>query len=64
MPRRDWPAQVRVHVAGDDLAELLEVALAAWAVDGSVVLSRGTAPAGGRRTRLESEGVTLNLAGS
>lgn len=64
VPRRDWPAQVRVHVAGDDLAELLEVALAAWAVDGSVVLSRGPEAAGGRAARLESEGVTLDLAGA
>ena len=64
VPRRDWPAQARVHVAGDDLAELLEVALAAWAVDGSVVLSRGPEPAAGRAARLEAEGVTLDLAGS
>lgn len=63
VPRRDWPAQARVHMAGDDLAELLEVALAAWAVDGSVVLSRGRGAAG-REARLESEGVTLDLSGS
>ncbi|GAB3434289.1 TIGR03089 family protein [Phycicoccus ginsengisoli] len=60
VPRPDWPTGTRVHVAGGDLGRLLELALAAWAVDGSVVLSRGSAPAGGRADRLATEGVTLD----
>jgi uncharacterized protein (TIGR03089 family) len=60
VPRRDWPAQVRVHVAGEDLGGLLQVALAAWALDGSVVVSRGPEPEEGRSSRLAAEGVTLD----
>jgi hypothetical protein len=50
-----------VHTADDTLAEVLATALAAWAVDGSLVLSRGPAPEGGRAARLASEGVTLEV---
>ncbi|MHB1473353.1 MAG: TIGR03089 family protein [Dermatophilaceae bacterium] len=62
VPGRDWPAGARVSLFGD-LADVLESTLAAWAVDGSVVLARcgqraadETQPA-----RLAAEGVTLRL---
>ena len=61
VPQRDWPTGARVNVSGS-LADVLESTLAAWAVDGSVVLARNgdrarsdTDPA-----RLASEGVTLS----
>jgi uncharacterized protein (TIGR03089 family) len=63
VPQRDWPAKARVSVAGD-LAQVLQSTLAAWAVDGSVVLSRNgqhTASKPGLE-RLASEAVTLDLA--
>jgi uncharacterized protein (TIGR03089 family) len=58
-----WPANARVNVAGD-LARVLESTLAAWAVDGSVVLARNGLHAGGepQPERLASERVTLDLA--
>lgn len=59
VPDRGWPPGARVHVATADLGEALRLALAAWAVDGSVVLSRGPAPEGGRDARLSAEGVTV-----
>lgn len=59
VPVRDWPPRVRVHTAATALRGVLQDALAAWARDGSVVLSRGPEPAGGRDARLASEGVTL-----
>ena len=40
---------------------VLRTALAAWAKDGSLVLSRGPEPDGGRANRLAAEGVTLEL---
>jgi uncharacterized protein (TIGR03089 family) len=63
VPRRDWPTNPRVSVAGD-LTAVLESSLAAWAVDGSVVLARNGQRAGGEAQpeRLASERVTLNLA--
>lgn len=39
VPVRGWPARARVSLAGD-LGQVLESTLAAWAVDGSVVLAR------------------------
>jgi uncharacterized protein (TIGR03089 family) len=63
VPQRDWPAKARVSVVGD-LAQVLQSTLAAWAVDGSVVLSRNgqhTASKPGLE-RLASEAVTLDLA--
>jgi uncharacterized protein (TIGR03089 family) len=62
VPQRDWPAGVRVSVFGD-LSEVLQSTLAAWAVDGSVVLARSGQHAGGdpQPERLASEGVTLRL---
>ncbi len=58
----DWPARTRVNLAGD-LPAVLSSALAAWAVDGSVVLTRNGELAGGepQPERLASELVTLNL---
>lgn len=61
VPQRDWARGVRVHTSTDDLRTVLELALAAWASGGSVVLSRGPEPASGRAGRLASEGVTLEL---
>jgi uncharacterized protein (TIGR03089 family) len=63
VPQRDWPANTRVSLAGD-LAQVLESTLAAWAVDGSVVLARNGRYAGGepQSERLASERVTLDLA--
>jgi len=63
VPQQDWPAGTRVSLAGD-LAQVLRSTLAAWAVDGSVVLARSGRRAGGdpQPGRLASERVTLNLA--
>ena len=63
LPSTSWPARSRVSVAGD-LAQVLESTLAAWAVDGSVVLARNGHRAGVERQseRLASENVTLDLA--
>jgi uncharacterized protein (TIGR03089 family) len=61
VPRVDWAAGVRVHTREADLAVLLRHALAAWSLDGSVVLSRGPAPAGGDDARVAAEGVTLTI---
>ena len=63
VPGRDWPPKSRVSLAGD-LAQVLESTLAAWAVDGSVVLARNGQNAGGEAQpeRLTSEGVTLDPA--
>ena len=61
VPQPEWPEGVRVHTAGDELDEVLRTALAAWAKDGSLVLSRGPEPDGGRAKRLAAEGVTLEL---
>jgi uncharacterized protein (TIGR03089 family) len=58
VPARQWPHQVRVHTASPDLGAVLLDALGAWALDGSLVLSRGPEPAGGREARLVSEGVS------
>ena len=57
-----WPARTRVNLAGD-LPAVLTSALAAWAVDGSVVLIRNGGRAGGEPQpgRLASERVTLDL---
>jgi len=63
VPQRDWPAGARVSLAGD-LTQVLESTLAAWAVDGSVVLARNGRYAGSepQPERLASERVTLDLA--
>jgi uncharacterized protein (TIGR03089 family) len=62
VPQVDWPANTRVSLAGD-LAQVLESTLAAWAVDGSVILARNGRRAGGepQPARLASERVTLKL---
>lgn len=60
-PAVDWPAGARVHLAGGDVATVLRQVLAAWAVDGSVVLSRGAEDGGDElAARLRTEGVTLD----
>lgn len=63
VPQRDWPQGTRLHTRSDDLEQVLLDALAAWAVDGSVVLSRGPEPVGPAqdrlRDRLDAEGVSL-----
>jgi len=63
VPSRAWPSGSRVNVSGD-LADVLESTLAAWAVDGSVVLARNDEHAGTEPLpeRLTSEAVTLDLA--
>ncbi len=63
VPQRDWPTHSRVSLAGG-LTAVLESTLAAWAVDGSVVLARNGLRSGtqARPERLASEGVTLELA--
>ena len=48
----------RVHTATTDTAAFLRTALAAWAGDGSVVLTRGEPTPGVLAARLASEGVT------
>jgi uncharacterized protein (TIGR03089 family) len=59
VPQRDWARGVRVHTSEPALGSFLATTLAAWAADGSVVLSRGPEGASGRAARLTSEGVTL-----
>ena len=63
VPQRDWPQGTRLHTRSDDLEQVLLDALAAWAADGSVVLSRGPEPEGPAqdrlRERLDAEGVSL-----
>jgi len=59
VPQRDWARGVRVHTSETALGSFLATTLAAWAADGSVVLSRGPEGASGRAARLTSEGVTL-----
>ena len=63
VPQPGWPAGARVHLSGD-LSQVLGSALAAWAVDGSVVLARQGLRAGAEPNpaRLTSERVTLDLA--
>ena len=63
VPQQDWTSGARVNLAGD-LSQVLESTLAAWAVDGSVVLARNGLHAGGepRPERLASEHVTVDLA--
>jgi uncharacterized protein (TIGR03089 family) len=61
VPVTDWASGVRVHTASDDLADVLVTALTAWGRDGSIVLSRGPEPAGGRANRLAAEGVSLEV---
>ena len=62
VPQRDWPVGARVSLSGD-LAEVVTATLAAWSVDGSVVLARSGQHAGREASaqRLTSEGVTLTL---
>jgi hypothetical protein len=65
VPQRDWPRGVRVHTTATTLgpfltttgtADFLRACLALWAADGSVVLSRGEAPANVLEERSRTEG--------
>ncbi len=56
---RGWEPGVRIHLDGSDLADVLTAALAAWAVDGSVVLTRGELDDESRAHRLATEGITV-----
>jgi len=58
VPGRDWGRGPRVRLAGT-LERVLRDALAAWALDGSVVIVRD--PCGDQSARLASEAVTLDL---
>ena len=60
VPQRNWADGSRVHTADDSLAGVLATALGVWSVDGSLVLSRGPEPEGGRAARLASEAVTVD----
>jgi uncharacterized protein (TIGR03089 family) len=60
VPDPGWPKGSRVHVTGDPGSTLRDV-LAAWAIDGSVVLVLGP-DAGRMPERLKAEGVTVNTA--
>ena len=64
VPQVDWPAGTRVHTAAETLGHVLLTALGAWSVDGSIVLSRGPAPEGGREGRRSAEGVSVALDAS
>ena len=59
VPQGNWVPGSRVHTAAESLSSVLATALGAWSVDGSLVLSRGPEPEGGRAARLASEGVTV-----
>ncbi|MGZ6942542.1 MAG: TIGR03089 family protein, partial [Oryzihumus sp.] len=61
VPRVDWAPGARVHTAASTLGAVLRTALGAWSVDGSLVLSRGPEPTGGRERRHAAEGVTVAL---
>jgi uncharacterized protein (TIGR03089 family) len=61
VPQRDWARGIRVHTAETALGSFLATTLAAWAADGSIVLSRGPVGALGRAGRLTSEGVSLEV---
>ena len=56
VPDPAWPAGTRAHLIAADLATLYETALAAWAADGSIVLSRGTSDPAALAHRLATEG--------
>lgn len=58
-PRADWGDAPRVRLP-DRLGDVLRLALAAWAADGSVVLVRS--PQGDQATRLASESVTVDVS--
>lgn len=60
VPQANWPEGVRVHTGSPHLHAVLQDALAAWALGGSIVLSRGSNPSM-LEHRLRSEGVTLSL---
>ena len=59
VPQRNWSRGSRIHTHAEGTGELLGDALAAWAVDGSLVLSRGPGSEAGRAHRLATEGVDL-----
>jgi uncharacterized protein (TIGR03089 family) len=59
VPQRDWPMRTRLHLATDDVRELIDAALGVWARDGSLVHSRGPVPPEVLAARLESERVSV-----
>ena len=59
VPVRDWGASPRVHLRAP-LERVLRDALAAWALDGSVVMVRD--PHGDQTDRLTSEAVTVDVS--
>lgn len=59
VPHPEWGLAPRVRIR-DELPVALLDALSAWAADGSVVLVRQ--PHGDQSTRLQSEGMTLDLS--
>jgi uncharacterized protein (TIGR03089 family) len=59
VPHPDWPQGTRLHTRSPELEEVLLDALAVWAGDGSLVISRGPASDERDRDRLAAEGVTL-----
>jgi hypothetical protein len=61
VPPVDWAPGARVHTAAATLGPVLRTALGAWSVDGSLVLSRGPEPVGGRERRTAAEGVSVTL---
>ena len=61
VPPVDWAPGARVHTAAATLGPVLRTALGAWSVDGSLVLSRGPEPVGGRERRRAAEGVSVTL---
>jgi uncharacterized protein (TIGR03089 family) len=58
VPESEWAVGTRLYTRPTGLAELLGDALAVWAVDGSLVLSRGNAEPGADRARVTAEGAT------
>lgn len=56
VPEPAWPAGTRAHLIAADVATLYQTAFAAWAADGSIVLSRGTSDPAALAHRLATEG--------
>lgn len=59
VPQQDWASGTRLHIRSGDLEAVLRDSLAVWAVDGSLVLSRGAVAADRDQARITAEGVSL-----